>query len=72
MRQDGVAGARAWTRLLWYLWIRPGMFRKIAGAWLCFFLPGFHPWNQDDRRLLSDDAAVASDGGPKRKVRRAV
>ena len=30
MRQDGVTGLRAWSRLLWYLWIRPGMFRKIA------------------------------------------
>ena len=52
MRQDGLVGARAWARLLWYLWVRPGMFRKIAGAWLKFFLPGFHPWNEDDRALL--------------------
>ena len=49
MRQDGVTGLRAWALLLWYLWVRPGMFRKIAGAWLKFFLPGFHPWNEDDR-----------------------
>ena len=27
----------------------PGMFRKIAGAWSRYFLPGFHPWNEDDR-----------------------
>src|SRR5205085_5200106 len=32
MRQDGVTGMEAWARLLWYLWIRPGMFRKIGGA----------------------------------------
>ena len=49
MRQDGVTGLSAWARLLWYLWVRPGMFRKIAGAWFKFFLPGFHPWNEDDR-----------------------
>ena len=24
MRQDGVTGLRAWARLLWYLWVRPG------------------------------------------------
>src|SRR5919107_1562841 len=53
MRQDGLEGPRAWARLLWYLWVRPGMFRKIAGAWLKFFLPRFHPWNEDDRDLLS-------------------
>ena len=29
------------------------MFRKIAGAWLSFFLPGFHPWNEDDRALAA-------------------
>src|SRR3954468_10826047 len=40
MRQDGVTGLRAWALLLSYLWIRPGMFRKIAGAWFKFFLPG--------------------------------
>src|SRR3954451_3666671 len=40
MRQDGVTGLDAWRRLLWYLWVRPGMFRKIAGAWFKFFLPG--------------------------------
>ena len=72
MRQDGVTGLRAWSRLLWYLWIRPGMFRKIAGAWLKFFLPGFHPWNEDDRHLLGAYAAIAAvTPEPKRKVRRA-
>ena len=53
MRQDGVTGLNAWAKLLWYLWIRPGMFRKIAGAWFSFFLPHFHPWNVDDRHLLA-------------------
>jgi predicted metal-dependent hydrolase len=72
MRQDGVTGLKAWSLLLWYLWVRPGMFRKIAGAWLKFFLPGFHPWNEDDRHLLAAYPAIASGDEPKRKVRRAV
>ena len=73
MRQDGVEGLRAWTLLLWYLWIRPGMFRRIAGAWLKFFLPGFHPWNEDDRHLLrAYEASVGEVPPPARKVRRAV
>jgi predicted metal-dependent hydrolase len=72
MRQDGVTGMRGWALLLWYLWVRPGMFRKIAGAWLRFFLPGFHPWNEDDRDLLAAyDLGVAHVPAPKRKVRRA-
>ncbi|HET7605785.1 MAG TPA: metal-dependent hydrolase [Sphingomicrobium sp.] len=72
MRQDGVTGVRAWRLLLAYLWLRPGMFRKIAGAWLRFFLPGFHPWNEDDRHLLRAYDASATADEPKRKVRRAV
>jgi hypothetical protein len=73
MRQDGVTGLKAWTLLLWYLWVRPGMFRKIAGAWGKFFLPGFHPWNEDDRHLLRRyEASVGEVREPARKVRRAV
>ncbi len=72
MRQDGVTGPRAWARLLWYLWVRPGMFRKIARAWGRFFLPGFHPWNEDDRHLLAAyEASAAAAPQPRRKVRRA-
>jgi predicted metal-dependent hydrolase len=72
MRQDGVTGVHAWRLLLWYLWVRPGMFRKIAGAWFKFFLPGFHPWGKDDRHLLAAYDAIAKDAPqPQRKVRRA-
>jgi uncharacterized protein len=73
MRQDGVTGIRAWGLLLWYLWVRPGMFRKIASAWLKFFLPGFHPWNEDDRYLLRRyEASVGEVPQARRKVRSAV
>jgi predicted metal-dependent hydrolase len=71
MRQDGVTGLKAWTLLLWYLWVRPGMFRKIAGAWLKFFMPGFHPWNEDDRHLLRAYEGTAGGSESGRKVRRA-
>ena len=73
MRQDGVTGLKAWRRLLTYLWVRPAMFRKIAGAWFGFFLPGFHPWKVDDRELLrAYEASVAPAPEAKRKVRSAV
>jgi hypothetical protein len=74
MRQDGVTGTAAWAKLLWYVWIRPGMFRKIFGAWLSYFLPGFHPWNHDDRDLLrAYEASAAFHATPasQRKVRNA-
>jgi len=72
MRQDGVTGLEAWQKLLTYLWVRPGMFRKIASAWFAFFLPGFHPWNVDDRALLrAYEANARTTQKPERKVRRA-
>ena len=42
------------------------MLRKILGAWLSFFLPGFHPWNHDDRSLIAAaEAALAGQGEAK-------
>lgn len=52
LRQDGITGPRAWARLFWFAYVRPGMIRKILRAWASFFLPGFHPWNHDDRALI--------------------
>ncbi len=52
LRQDGITGPRAWARLFWYAYVQPGMMRKILGAWASFFVPGFHPWNHDDRPLI--------------------
>jgi len=69
MRQDGVTDLNAWAKLLWHLWVRPGMFRKIAGAWFSFFLPRFHPWNVDDRHLLAAYEAEAAGRPPGRTVR---
>lgn len=52
LRQDGLTGPRIWWRLFHYALVRPGMARKVAGAWLSYFLPGFHPWKHDDRALI--------------------
>ena len=27
--------------------------RRLIPAWSAFFLPGFHPWNHDDRKLIA-------------------
>jgi uncharacterized protein len=53
LRQDGITGAAAWRRILWFAFVRPGMMRKILGAWASFFMPRFHPWNHDDRALIA-------------------
>jgi uncharacterized protein len=54
LAQDGIRGPRAWWGLFRFAMVSPGMFRKILGAWASFFLPGFHPWNKDDRRLIAE------------------
>lgn len=62
LRQDGLTGPKVWARMAWYAFGNPGMARKILGAWLAFFMPGFHPWKHDDRALIglaeSDYAAA--------------
>lgn len=52
LRQDGLTGPRIWARLFWFAFVRPGMMRKVFAAWASFFMPGFHPWNHDDRGLI--------------------
>lgn len=53
LAQDGFSRGEARRRLLWYLWGRPGVLRRVFPAWLGFFRPGFHPWNNDDRALIA-------------------
>ncbi|WP_423601992.1 metal-dependent hydrolase [Sphingomonas sp. MS122] len=52
MAQDGVAGWRAKAALAKYLLVSPGIVTRMIPAWLTYFLPGFHPWNHDDRALI--------------------
>jgi predicted metal-dependent hydrolase len=60
MAQDGITGWRAKARLAWYLVGYPGILRRVFPLWCAFFLPGFHPWNHDDRHLIAgyDSAAT--------------
>ena len=52
LAQDGITGRRAMGRILWFMFGKPGMLRKALPQWLAYFLPGFHPWNHDDRALI--------------------
>ncbi len=64
LAQDGIVGWPAKRALVWYLIGKPGILRRVFPAWCRYFLPGFHPWNQDDRALIgrydSDYGAAAS------------
>ncbi len=53
LRQDGMTGPKVWARVAWHAFGNPGMVRKVAGAWLSYFMPGFHPWKHDDRALIA-------------------
>lgn len=53
LKQDGIEGPSAWARILWFWFGRPGVVRRLIPAWSAFFLPGFHPWNHDDRKLIA-------------------
>jgi uncharacterized protein len=52
---DGITVWTAWRKLLWYQWGTPGVLRRIVPMWFSFMLPGFHPWQHDDR----DQIAIA-------------
>jgi uncharacterized protein len=73
LRQDGITGWKAFLRLQWAMWGNPGIFRKVGAAWLKFFLPGFHPWNEDDRALIKgwEQAYPYLQVPPKKRVRAA-
>jgi predicted metal-dependent hydrolase len=58
LKQDGLTGWRVKARIVWFLLGRPGVLRTLFIPWLAFFMPGFHPWNEDDRHLID---AVDSD-----------
>ena len=53
-RQDGINTPGTWLRFLHYLFVKPGMFRRVLGAYFTFYKPGFHPWQVDDRRLIAE------------------
>ncbi|MFC0590515.1 metal-dependent hydrolase [Novosphingobium aquiterrae] len=52
LAQDGITGPKVKLQLAWYLLGNPGILRRIFPSWCAYFLPGFHPWNHDDRALI--------------------
>jgi predicted metal-dependent hydrolase len=41
-----------WRSLFWFLLVQPGGLRRIAGKYLHYYRPGFHPWELDNHALL--------------------
>lgn len=61
LAQDGLTGWKMKAKLAWYLVGTPGVLRRILPAWLSYFLPGFHPWNHDDRALIGKHDSESKD-----------
>ncbi|MEP3224951.1 MAG: metal-dependent hydrolase [Parasphingorhabdus sp.] len=75
LQQDGISGPRAWFGLARYALISPAPFRHTVWPWFQFFLPGFHPWNKDDRDLIQlaeseYEAAIMDSSDPETAVTR--
>jgi len=52
-RTDGINKPGTWGRVLHFLLVRPGMFRRVARNYFAYYKPGFHPWELDDRALVA-------------------
>lgn len=61
LAQDGLTGWKIKVKLAWYLLGTPGVLRKIVPAWFAYFMPGFHPWNHDDRALIGKTESEFAD-----------
>jgi predicted metal-dependent hydrolase len=64
LEADGYTPKAALKAVKRFVWGNPGIFRRGWKTYLAWYRPGFHPWDQDDRPLVSDwkaefDAAAA-------------
>lgn len=44
---------KGWGQLFQYAFGGIGVLRKLAGPWMDYFRPSFHPWDHDNRALLA-------------------
>jgi predicted metal-dependent hydrolase len=59
-RQDGMASFRTWMRFSRFALVTPGALRLVTLPYLSWYIPGFHPWRRDDRRLIAQaERAIA-------------
>jgi len=57
LKTDGRAlSPRTWISLLNFLFGKPGLLRRPAGAYFSYYRPGFHPWQHDNRDLIARHA----------------
>ena len=54
LKQDGIVGWKAHFGLFRWLWVTPGLYRRMFGDYASFYAPDFHPWQVDDRDLIAE------------------
>ena len=55
LKHDGkLWSLREWATGFRFLFVKPGILRRIASDWLRFFRRDFHPWQIDNRDLIRD------------------
>jgi len=55
LQKDGkLWSIREWASGFKFLFIKPGMLRRVFPAWLRFFRKDFHPWQDDNRELIAE------------------
>ena len=54
LQADGMSRAGGTWRAFWYLFGKPGFFRRGMRGYWSWYKPGFHPWQHDNRGLLED------------------
>ncbi|WP_095011480.1 metal-dependent hydrolase [Tsuneonella mangrovi] len=52
LEQDGFDKRIARRKLYAFLWLKPGMMRRMFFEWAAILMPGFHPWKHDNRALI--------------------
>jgi hypothetical protein len=50
---DGVSRGKAYRRIVWFLFGRPGIFRRLGRRYREWYRPRFHPWDHDNREKLA-------------------
>lgn len=54
LRDQGMSRSpKAWFGVLNYLFGRPGLFRRMTPSLLWYMVPRYHPWNKDNRELIT-------------------
>lgn len=52
LQADGMSAGRARLAVFWFLFGKPGFFRRGLKGYWSWYKPGFHPWQHDNRALL--------------------